>query len=419
MINGKHQLNLFILLFIWISWLDLNSQPCSDSNITLLDQGDVDSLQIRYGSCDSIIGILQIGTYANPSSDISDLTPLSGLTFAQQLIIVDNDSLLTLDGLHNFNQDAFSKLTITRNLQLHDISQLSGFGPGGGNLGLDDNPAITSLWGLHNIRTLGTSLTVRAMPGLTDLNELSGIARVDRSIAIQNNDNLTDISGLGNIALFGTGANPVFIIEDNDQLEDCSPVCFLVQRVLPLLNNLTKNIQNNLGEYMDEQAILSLCANANHGIYSGSGEVPTSTVVDIIDSLTFGDNTLVVNETTNKVGIGTPNPTYELDIIGDVGISGAIYGLSDERLKQNVSPINNALSIISKLDPKIFLFDTEGNSSLNLPTTKQYGLMAQEVEKVMPELISTMTAPDGQTYKTVNYNALIAVLIAAVQEGSK
>jgi len=140
------------------------------------------------------------------------------------------------------------------------------------------------------------------------------------------------------------------------------------------------------------------------------------TQAEITDQLTFGQNTLVIDELNSKVGIGTTTPTYELDIIGDVGISGAIFGLSDERLKKNQAPLTNALSIIAQLDPAIFQFRSEEHPDLNLPTTKQYGLMAQEVEKVMPELISTMTAPDGQVYKTVNYNALIAVLIAGIHE---
>jgi len=47
---------------------------------------------------------------------------------------------------------------------------------------------------------------------------------------------------------------------------------------------------------------------------------------------------------------------------------------------------------------------------------KQYGLIAQEVEDVLPELVKSMKVGDDQEYKSVNYNALIPILIEAIKE---
>ena len=396
----------------------LMAQPCASnaSTITLLSQSDVDSFQATYGPCDSVTGILAIGTFANPSSNINDLTPLSGLKQTTQLIIVDNDSLLSLNGLQNLQQQVISRLSLVGNLQLNDISQLSGIGPVGGDVGIVDNPALTSLEGLQNLKTFGTAFSIRNMPGLTSLDPMCGITSIARALAIVDNDALTDITAFEDLESFGGAPSDIFQLKDNDVLSDCSPLCHFFQVVFPQNDTETVEIQNNLTTCLDLPAILADCVGQNGGIYNGSGTTPSMTQVDVTDNLTFGQTTLVIDELNAKVGIGTATPTYELDIIGDVGISGAIFGLSDERLKKNQAPLTNALSIIAQLDPAMFQFKSDEHPKLNLPTSDQYGLMAQEVEKVLPELVSTMKTPDGQVYKTVNYNALIAILVAGIQE---
>jgi hypothetical protein len=76
--------------------------------------------------------------------------------------------------------------------------------------------------------------------------------------------------------------------------------------------------------------------------------------------------------------------------------------LSDLALKTNISPIINPLDILKKLNPVSFDWKDNGNHS--------HGLIAQELEKVLPELVS------GTNQKSVNYTALIAILIKAIQD---
>ena len=79
--------------------------------------------------------------------------------------------------------------------------------------------------------------------------------------------------------------------------------------------------------------------------------------------------------------------------------------LSDETLKTDLTQIGDAVSLINKIQGFRFKWKEGGEDSM--------GVSAQEVEQVLPELVS------NDTFKTVNYNGIIAVLIEAVKELSK
>lgn len=112
---------------------------------------------------------------------------------------------------------------------------------------------------------------------------------------------------------------------------------------------------------------------------------------------------------------------------GDVIRTGTDNFTSDINLKQNIDSISNALGIINQLNPKTFNFDTIAYPQMNLSNKKQYGLIAQEVETVLPELVSEAIHPavtdtlgviitPSVSYKTLNYNAFIAILMKGIQE---
>lgn len=404
----------FIILILLT--LNIYAQQCNQATIVLNSQADVDNFQTNYGPCDSITTSLSIGDYPiNTIRDIDDLTPL-GIVHTPNLFILGNDNLATLDGLQTLIVPQITKLIIQGNPSLTDVSQLTGIGPSSGDFAIVDNDQLVNLNGLQNIETVGTAFQIRDNASITNVDELINLKRVDRSFVIENNASLSNIDGFSNMINFGTGANPSFIIKDNPLLSDCSPLCFIFAVAIPQATNLLLDIQNNLSDCKDEISINLNCFEINNGIYSGSNDVPSSTFVDLADNIYFDSTALVINGTDNKIGIGTDSPTYELDVMGDIGISGQIYGLSDKNLKHNISPLLNALGLISQLNPTTYDFKTKEFENLNLSDVKQYGLIAQEVETTLPEIVSKMSISQNQEFKSINYNALVTILIGAIKE---
>jgi hypothetical protein len=111
-----------------------------------------------------------------------------------------------------------------------------------------------------------------------------------------------------------------------------------------------------------------------------------------------------------NVGIGTLAPSEKLEVNGLIRSTGALV-VSDARYKTNIQTIPNALKIVNNLRGTTYEFDKAKFPDRQFADGKQYGVIAQEVEKVLPELVST--ASDG--YKAVNYQALTPVLIEAVK----
>jgi len=87
--------------------------------------------------------------------------------------------------------------------------------------------------------------------------------------------------------------------------------------------------------------------------------------------------------------------------------------LSDERLKEKIEPIDNALEKIKQLDGKTFEFITKTPDNFT-GSPRHAGLIAQDIEKVLPEAVVNK---DGVMY--VKYEGVIALLVNAVKELAK
>ena len=79
---------------------------------------------------------------------------------------------------------------------------------------------------------------------------------------------------------------------------------------------------------------------------------------------------------------------------------------SDERLKYEVATIKNALSLVESMRGVSYILKDSGKASV--------GVIAQEIEGVLPEVVST----DAAGYKSVAYGNLVGVLIEAIKEQS-
>lgn len=94
----------------------------------------------------------------------------------------------------------------------------------------------------------------------------------------------------------------------------------------------------------------------------------------------------------------------------DYGLQAASIGamLSDETLKDNIEDIDPMLERIMMVQPKSY---TMGDS-----VEQEYGVIAQEIEDVFPELVTTVNHPEFGEKKAVNYQQLAVLALAALQE---
>jgi len=151
----------------------------------------------------------------------------------------------------------------------------------------------------------------------------------------------------------------------------------------------------------------------------------------------------VFGYSANYVGVwgSTGNSSsYAGYFAGNVYTTGS-YTSSDQKLKQNIKDVSSAMDIINQLKPKSYDFRQDGNYKLmNLPQGTHYGLIAQDVEKVLPTLVkdskfetALAKAPgkigadgkmEGATggksetidFKALNYTELIPIMIKGMQE---
>jgi hypothetical protein len=116
---------------------------------------------------------------------------------------------------------------------------------------------------------------------------------------------------------------------------------------------------------------------------------------------------------TGNVGIGTTIPGYTLHVNGSVAGTSAYVNLSDERYKKDIQPIENALDKILSLNGVTFNWD-KSKTDMNLDDVNHIGLIAQEVEKVLPQAVTT--GSDDNEIKSVSYTDIVPVLIEAIKQ---
>ena len=107
---------------------------------------------------------------------------------------------------------------------------------------------------------------------------------------------------------------------------------------------------------------------------------------------------------------------FRMESDGDFHADGDVIAfsttISDERLKTDITKIDSALDKVGQLNGYTFTYKQGGKQSA--------GVIAQEVEKVLPSAVSEKELPlktdDGVAYKTVQYDQLVGLLIEAVNE---
>tara|TARA_B110000444_G_C18379321_1_gene384080 strand:- start:46 stop:516 length:471 start_codon:yes stop_codon:yes gene_type:complete len=113
-----------------------------------------------------------------------------------------------------------------------------------------------------------------------------------------------------------------------------------------------------------------------------------------------------------NVGIGNNNPTYKLHVFGTIAAEDSdiiAFASSDIRFKNNIVPIKNPLEKLKKINGYTFVWK---ESEHHPNKGNDLGVIAQEIEKILPEV--TSTRQNG--YKAVRYEKLTPFLISCIKE---
>lgn len=116
--------------------------------------------------------------------------------------------------------------------------------------------------------------------------------------------------------------------------------------------------------------------------------------------------------TQHRIGIGTTAPQEKLHVNGKVLATDFLTN-SDKRLKKDFEPIHNAGELVRQLEGVTYTYQQNlKEEGRNLPEGKHIGFIAQDVQKVIPEIV----AEDEEGYLSVSYQSLIPLLVESQKE---
>ena len=141
------------------------------------------------------------------------------------------------------------------------------------------------------------------------------------------------------------------------------------------------------------------------GQYNDAGSAATSDTSFSLDNTAF-----VIGNGTAPGGIIDASDAFKVMFNGDATLSndltveGDIVISSDARLKANIVSLGSTLARLLLIDGKSYTMKKDGKQKI--------GVLAQDIQKVFPELVST----DDRDMLAVNYQGLVPVLINALKE---
>ena len=337
----------------------LNSYTSSNNNDITSIEGRLDNIESNTGSYDdqTVITSLNSFTASNGNDSLNSITS----SFDQRLDSLEGDSgsYNTITAFHTFTASlgTVSTFAVTQSVQ-------------------DDDTLIPTA------RAVSASIAEIDTADLTSLNSFT---------ASNGNDSLNTFTGSnGNTSInsFTSSFNTAISLNSDDVTVLGN---LTVQGTQTQLNTQTLNIE--------DKNLLIASGAADSSAANGGGI--TIDGANATMTWSHSDTRLEFNKA--------------LHITGDVEATGDIvaFASSDERLKDNIQPIDNPLEKLSQISGKTFDWNEEKQ---NIYKGRDYGVIAQEIEAVLPELVNTR---EDTGYKAVKYDKLVPLLIESIKELQK
>ncbi len=151
-------------------------------------------------------------------------------------------------------------------------------------------------------------------------------------------------------------------------------------------------------------------------LYYDNSEYPNGSLYFMTEVSTLAPTmsptvTLLTRHGTVGIG-GITEPAYTLQVNGSVAGNSAYVNLSDGRMKTNVQTLHQAIDLVSRLRGVSFNWDKSVCKRLNVDDRQHLGFIAQEVQKVLPQVVST--GADG--HLSLAYGDVVPVLTEAIKE---
>jgi hypothetical protein len=163
------------------------------------------------------------------------------------------------------------------------------------------------------------------------------------------------------------------------------------------------------------------------GIVSGSSQITYASISSIPSGIVSGSSQVTLSSTTGYgtvinqnllttsnvqhaslgIGMAASGTSGRIDASGDI----VAFSTSDRNFKENITPIENALEKISKISGNTYDWKADMKEFHGFEGN-DVGVIAQEIEEVLPQLVTTRETG----YKAVKYDKLVALLIEGIKE---
>jgi len=316
----------------------------------------------------------------------------------------------TMTGNLSFGDNNQIRLGASNDLAIyHDGSNSYIVEEGTGNLDITSNGGNVSIQG-----KAGENSIIAAADGSVSL-------YYDNALKFQTHNTGCDIEGnlnfgdgeklqLGaayDLSIYHDGSDSYIIDSGTGNLVIQTDGNFYVQKESGGENIIRGDIDGAVQLYYDNSSKL---ATASAGVtISGTLLGPTDV------GLNSGDKITWTNDSYTSFYVNG-NEEMRLEADGDLHADGDVIAysttISDATLKYNINPVEFALDKIQQLKGVTFNYFKDGKESA--------GLLAQDVEKVMPSAVSERRLPlhkdDDKLYKTLHYDSMTAILVEAIKE---
>ena len=346
------------------------------------------------------------------------------VTIKERLMVEGGNSgkiLSQFDGPVTFNKEVkFNDSISVKSQKITDetesISTTIGALVVSGGVGIGKRLNVGGFFGLFNGGFAPPSFTTRSIGTKIFLHESIGASSVDYAIGTDTNTLWNSVptttqqfkwyggttlaatlSGLGTLTAVGAISGTTLISRVAD---GTAPLTVTSTTVVPNLNVSQLN-----GLSASTSGTLNIVSR------DASGDFSAGTITATLTGTASTASALVTtnNYQVNSLGVGTaPSGTAgEIRATNDIT---AFYS-SDERLKENINLIPNALEKVLQITGNTFDWKS-GFDEIHSHSGADVGVIAQEIEKILPQVVTTRE----NGYKAVQYEKIIALLIEAVKD---